>query len=215
MTGMDKIAAIGVRISRWVNWHGIAINLDPDLTAFDRIVPCGVRDGGVTSLAAQGVTCATSNIHWTPRLARRASGQTISQMGRQAQTKSSSQIVPAPQWRARHHGPHAPAGRTGLALHPSARQPGLHGAGGITLVAQPCQRSLVAGIGKIHPVNMAGRARLFMRHHINDRAARTTNVSGNPARAARRHSSSRAAACGPKPRTANGAAVRLCQPVDK
>ena len=54
---MDKIAAIGVRISRWVSWHGIAINLDPDLTAFDRIVPCGVRDGGVTSLAAQGVTC--------------------------------------------------------------------------------------------------------------------------------------------------------------
>ena len=54
---LDKIAAIGVRISRWVSWHGIAINLDPDLSAFDRIVPCGVRDGGVTSLAAQGITC--------------------------------------------------------------------------------------------------------------------------------------------------------------
>ncbi|MEX0504440.1 lipoyl(octanoyl) transferase LipB [Alphaproteobacteria bacterium LSUCC0719] len=46
---LDKIAAIGVRISRWVTWHGVAINLDPDLTAFESIVPCGVRDGGVTS----------------------------------------------------------------------------------------------------------------------------------------------------------------------
>ena len=55
--GEEKIAAIGVRISRWVSWHGIAINLDPDLTAFERIIPCGVRDGGVTSLAAQGITC--------------------------------------------------------------------------------------------------------------------------------------------------------------
>ena len=54
---LDKIAAIGVRISRWVSWHGIAINLEPDLSAFDRIVPCGVRDGGVTSLAAQGISC--------------------------------------------------------------------------------------------------------------------------------------------------------------
>jgi len=46
---LDKIAAIGVRISRWVSWHGVAINLNPDLTAFESIVPCGVRDGGVTS----------------------------------------------------------------------------------------------------------------------------------------------------------------------
>ena len=52
---MDKIAAIGVRISRWVTWHGVAINLDPDLAAFDTIIPCGVRDGGVTSLAKLGV----------------------------------------------------------------------------------------------------------------------------------------------------------------
>ena len=54
-SGMDKIAAIGVRISRWVTWHGVAINLDPDLAAFDTIIPCGVRDGGVTSLAKLGV----------------------------------------------------------------------------------------------------------------------------------------------------------------
>ena len=54
-SGMDKIAAIGIRISHWVSWHGLAINLDPELAAFDAIVPCGVRDGGVTSLAALGV----------------------------------------------------------------------------------------------------------------------------------------------------------------
>jgi lipoyl(octanoyl) transferase len=54
-SGMDKIAAIGIRISRWVSWHGLAINLDPELAAFDAIVPCGVRDGGVTSMAALGV----------------------------------------------------------------------------------------------------------------------------------------------------------------
>lgn len=55
VSGLDKIATIGLRISRWVSWHGLAINLDPDLTAFDAIVPCGVQDGGVTSLAALGV----------------------------------------------------------------------------------------------------------------------------------------------------------------
>jgi lipoyl(octanoyl) transferase len=55
LSGLDKIAAIGVRISRWVSWHGIAINNNPDLGAYDAIVPCGVRDGGVTSLAALGI----------------------------------------------------------------------------------------------------------------------------------------------------------------
>jgi lipoyl(octanoyl) transferase len=52
---LDKIAAIGVRISRWVTWHGVAINLDPDLAGFDAIIPCGVRDGGVTSLHQLGI----------------------------------------------------------------------------------------------------------------------------------------------------------------
>jgi lipoyl(octanoyl) transferase len=52
---LDKVAAIGVRISRWVTWHGVAINLDPDLAAFETIIPCGVRDGGVTSLRQLGI----------------------------------------------------------------------------------------------------------------------------------------------------------------
>jgi len=52
---MDKVAAIGVRISRWVTWHGIAVNLDPSMDGFGAIIPCGVRDGGMTSLRRLGL----------------------------------------------------------------------------------------------------------------------------------------------------------------
>ena len=45
----DKIAALGVRISSWITWHGISINVNPDLNKFKNIVPCGIKDGGVTS----------------------------------------------------------------------------------------------------------------------------------------------------------------------
>jgi lipoyl(octanoyl) transferase len=48
-----KVAAIGIRVSRGVTMHGFALNCDPDLTAFDRIVACGIRDAGVTSLTAE------------------------------------------------------------------------------------------------------------------------------------------------------------------
>jgi lipoyl(octanoyl) transferase len=50
-----KIAAIGVRITRWVSWHGIALNVAPDLSHFAGIVPCGIRQHGVTSLRALGI----------------------------------------------------------------------------------------------------------------------------------------------------------------
>ena len=46
----DKIAAIGVRLRRWVSFHGVALNVDPDLSHFAGIVPCGIRQHGVTSL---------------------------------------------------------------------------------------------------------------------------------------------------------------------
>jgi lipoyl(octanoyl) transferase len=48
-----KIAAIGVRVARGVTLHGFALNCDPDLGAYDRIVPCGIADAGVTSLSAE------------------------------------------------------------------------------------------------------------------------------------------------------------------
>lgn len=51
----DKIAAIGVRITRWVSWHGVALNVDPDLGHFAGIVPCGVTGHGVTSLHRLGI----------------------------------------------------------------------------------------------------------------------------------------------------------------
>jgi lipoyl(octanoyl) transferase len=48
-----KIAAIGIRVARGVTLHGFALNCDPDLTAYDRIVPCGIADAGVTSLTRE------------------------------------------------------------------------------------------------------------------------------------------------------------------
>src|SRR5918994_1103918 len=51
-----KIAALGVRVRRWVSYHGVAINLEPDLEHFGGIVPCGISGFGVTSLADLGLT---------------------------------------------------------------------------------------------------------------------------------------------------------------
>ncbi|HVA14499.1 MAG TPA: lipoyl(octanoyl) transferase LipB [Stellaceae bacterium] len=58
----SKIAAIGVRVRRWVSFHGVSLNVDPDLTHYRGIVPCGVREHGVTSLAALGITAAMPEV---------------------------------------------------------------------------------------------------------------------------------------------------------
>ncbi|MDA0704188.1 MAG: lipoyl(octanoyl) transferase LipB [Proteobacteria bacterium] len=59
-----KIAAIGVRVRRWVSYHGIAVNLDPDLSHFDGIVPCGIADPkfGVTSLHDLGIPATMAEL---------------------------------------------------------------------------------------------------------------------------------------------------------
>lgn len=51
----DKVAAIGVRLRRWVSFHGLSVNLEPDLGHFEGIVPCGIREHGVTSLVDLGL----------------------------------------------------------------------------------------------------------------------------------------------------------------
>ncbi|MGF1476942.1 MAG: lipoyl(octanoyl) transferase LipB [Geminicoccaceae bacterium] len=57
-----KIAAIGVRVRRWVTYHGVAINVEPDLSHFGGIVPCGIRDHGVTSLKALGISVSMAAV---------------------------------------------------------------------------------------------------------------------------------------------------------
>ncbi|MGJ8617390.1 MAG: lipoyl(octanoyl) transferase LipB [Sulfitobacter sp.] len=54
-TAEDKIAAIGIRLRKWVSFHGISINVEPDLSDFDGIIPCGITDHGVTSLVDLGL----------------------------------------------------------------------------------------------------------------------------------------------------------------
>src|SRR5450432_769286 len=67
----DKVAALGVRLRRWVSFHGMSINVAPDLTHFDAIVPCGVVDPryGVTSLAGLGHPATLADVDITLRRA--------------------------------------------------------------------------------------------------------------------------------------------------
>ena len=65
-----KIGAIGVRVRRWVTMHGFSVNLDPDLSHFDGIVPCGIDEFGVTSLSRLGLE--VDNHQWDRALIARA-----------------------------------------------------------------------------------------------------------------------------------------------
>ncbi len=65
----DKIAAIGIRLKRWVSLHGISLNVEPDLDHFDGIVPCGISQYGVTSIAELGLTADMQDADSALRLA--------------------------------------------------------------------------------------------------------------------------------------------------
>lgn len=58
----DKIAAIGIRLRKWVSFHGIALNVEPDLSHYSGIVPCGISDHGVTSLVDLGLPVTMSDV---------------------------------------------------------------------------------------------------------------------------------------------------------
>ena len=58
----DKVGAIGVRVRHWISYHGIALNVSPDLSHFSGIVPCGISQHGVTSLRDLGVTASLAEV---------------------------------------------------------------------------------------------------------------------------------------------------------
>jgi lipoyl(octanoyl) transferase len=62
VTREDKIAAIGIRLRQWISMHGFAINVEPELSHFDGIVPCGISGHGVTSLADLGLTTTMADV---------------------------------------------------------------------------------------------------------------------------------------------------------
>ena len=64
----DKIAAIGIKLRRWVSFHGISLNVEPDLSHFGGIVPCGIREHGVTSLLDLGLPVTMDEVDYALRL---------------------------------------------------------------------------------------------------------------------------------------------------
>ncbi len=58
----EKIASIGVRMTRWVSWHGLSINIAPDLTHFNGIVPCGITEHGITSFEKLGIKATVEEV---------------------------------------------------------------------------------------------------------------------------------------------------------
>ncbi len=65
----DKVAALGVRVRRWVTLHGIALNVEPDLSHYAGIIPCGIQDHGVTSLLDLGITASMAEVDMALRAA--------------------------------------------------------------------------------------------------------------------------------------------------
>lgn len=65
----DKIAAIGVKLRKWVSFHGISINVEPDLSHYAGIVPCGIQGHGVTSLVDLGLPVGMNDLDLALRAA--------------------------------------------------------------------------------------------------------------------------------------------------
>ncbi len=81
MMAEDKIAAIGIRLRRWVSFHGIAINVEPELSHFDGIVPCGIEGYGVTSLVDLGLPVTMDDLDIAMKSAFRDIFGNISDLG--------------------------------------------------------------------------------------------------------------------------------------
>ncbi len=77
----DKIAAIGIRLRRWISFHGLSINVEPDLAHFDGIVPCGIRDHGVTSLVDLGLPVTMGDLDLALRTAFERAGGSLARQG--------------------------------------------------------------------------------------------------------------------------------------
>lgn len=81
----DKIAAIGIRLRRWVSFHGISLNVDPDLSHFGGIVPCGIQGYGVTSLVDLGVPVSMPEVDMVMRASfERVFGPSVAALGKRS-----------------------------------------------------------------------------------------------------------------------------------
>jgi len=146
-----KIAAIGVRLSRARSMHGFALNVDPDMEWFSRIVPCGLADKGVTSLAAEGIDVSMREV--VDLVARRASQRWTPAGGSEradvAWRSDDADLAPF----SRGAGPGDPVGRNGVGYGDSADGTSVRILG----------RLAEAGVGSADPVRLKARKPEWMK----------------------------------------------------